>query len=242
MTTKIEFYDRVVRSLSGGLVDVELEEEDLDVAFQLAKQTYTKIGNANEERDFYSLTVTKGVHTYNLTEEGILSISNIIRPKRGGLTSYEDPFVQSAYELMFNYNAYGSSQMFILYDLTMQMEENIRQYTVAESEWIHNKRQNTLRFLKAPTADGIYVLDCYHTPTDEQLYDNLWVFKYTLAEAKCILGRAYRKFGTLPSPTGESQIDGNDLVTEGKDEKNQLEESVMDFQYGEADGLGVYIG
>ena len=244
--TKNEFFDRIIASLSGGLVDVELGVEDMDVAYKLAKQTYLQLGNANQERDFYSLAVTAGTLEYTLTvpsgDPEILSISAVLRSNELGGSGFSDPFVLSAYNQMFSPDTGSSNSVWIIYDLTKQMQDTIRQYTVYESEWVHNRRKNSVKFLKAPQQDGVYLLDCYHTPADESLYDDLWVFKYTLAEAKCILGRAYRKFGSLASPTGETQIDGNDLVTEGKEEKRELEEAIMDMQYGDEDAIGVYFG
>lgn len=49
-----------------------------------------------------------------------------------------------------------------------------------------------------------------------------WVRQYTLALAKELLGIIRSKFGTIPIPGAELQLDGSDLKTAAKDEKEKL--------------------
>lgn len=236
---QLEFAEEVITNLSGTLVDVELDIDDVFHAFKQAKRTWIQYGQENTERGFYKLEVNRDTVTYNIPDS-IISVSEVIKPSGNGISS-QDPFVMQGYQNLFSYSSGGSSA-FIIYDLALQLIENRRQYIVADPEFIFNRRSHTIRFLKAPTSDQVWALDCFHLPSDEALMDDLWIFRYTVAECKMILGRAYRKFGTLPSPVGTDQIDGNDLVNEGKEEKQRLEEEIGEFIHGDPIGLGVFIG
>lgn len=54
----------------------------------------------------------------------------------------------------------------------------------------------------------------------------MWIKKYTLALAKEILGRIRGKFGSLPVPDAEVQMDADALLAEGKEEQEKLMEDL----------------
>jgi hypothetical protein len=70
---------------------------------------------------------------------------------------------------------------------------------------------------------------------DESIYDNLWILNYATALSKITLGMIRRKFSNFSSigNTGIS-LDGSDLISEGQQEKEKLEEELKDEE--------VYIG
>ncbi len=49
-----------------------------------------------------------------------------------------------------------------------------------------------------------------------------WIREFTLALAKELLGLIRSKFSTVPIPGGELTLNGGDLVTQGRDEKDKL--------------------
>lgn len=238
-----DFFEEIRTDLSGNLVDVELSDDDVFHAFKMARRSWNQYGNNNEDRRFYELDVTKGVKEYTLSQ-GVdpVVINHVVRPQAGGFAS-DDPFTQSAWQNVFDFQYSSSGNIFMIYDLTAQLLEQAKQYSVYESEFIYTRGTKKITFLKAPPADQKWLLDAYFPTSDDDLMaNNLWVFRYTAAEAKRILGRAYRKFGSLPSPVGTDQIDGNDLVSEAEQEKQKLEEDIMEFVYGEPDGMSILIG
>ena len=63
----------------------------------------------------------------------------------------------------------------------------------------------------------------YSRPLTQAEVDNYtWIRKYALAWAKEKLGRIRSKFGTMPSPTGETSLDGPTLLSESMQEKTDL--------------------
>ncbi len=49
-----------------------------------------------------------------------------------------------------------------------------------------------------------------------------WIRQYTLAGAKEVLGLIRSKFGSVPIPSGDLQLNGSDLLSQGQNEKEKL--------------------
>lgn len=49
-----------------------------------------------------------------------------------------------------------------------------------------------------------------------------WIFEYTLALATVLLGRVRSKFKSIPGPGVDLQLNGDDLVTQGRDDMDKL--------------------
>jgi len=77
--------------------------------------------------------------------------------------------------------------------------------------------------------------------SDEQIYGSTWILDFATAECKITLGRIRNKFGNFAAMgnTGIS-LDGSDLIAEGKEEKEQLRESLKNEEVYE--GYGIYMG
>lgn len=80
-----------------------------------------------------------------------------------------------------------------------------------------------------------YVSDPSDIPYEEITYCKInqpgkqWVKKYFLALCKETLGRILQKYTTVPIPGGEVTMDGAELRSEAKDEKDQLIEKLRDM-------------
>lgn len=62
---------------------------------------------------------------------------------------------------------------------------------------------------------------------NENFYTSDWIFDYALAECKIILGRIRSKFAGFTSIGNTGiELDGGDLISEGKEEKTALEETL----------------
>jgi len=79
------------------------------------------------------------------------------------------------------------------------------------------------------------------TELEEQLYDEDWILDYVTALSKISLGMIRRKPSTF-SGLGSSGVglDGSDLISEGKEEKDDLETRLRDEEAYE--GYGIEIG
>ena len=238
------FYDDIIFHLSGTLIDVELELEDVDRAFRYAVQQYKQKGSDNHDRVLIPLAVQKNQNEYDLSGKNINTINNIIRFKTLSGIFADEPFSQAITNDFFGNLRRNNDSSFLTFDLTMQMVENSEFYTAEEPNFQYLRNQEKLFLLNPPDhqPNDDWMLDAY-IHLDDRGYENiLWVKDFTLAHCKQVLGRAYRQFGSIPSPTGETQTDGNDLVKEAQQEKEALLEQIDNFTDGDGDALGVFIG
>ena len=74
----------------------------------------------------------------------------------------------------------------------------------------------------------------FNTPYGPLNYDTVniwvrnWIAQYTLALSTIQLGRIRSKFKTFPIPGADLQLNGEDLVTQGREDKDKLETSLRE--------------
>ena len=82
------------------------------------------------------------------------------------------------------------------------------------------------------TTNGT-VSDMSNAPFNNMLYSQInhpgknWIIRYTLAAVKVIVGLIRRKYSVIPIPDGDISLDGDTLVSEGKEEKKDLIEELQ---------------
>lgn len=69
-----------------------------------------------------------------------------------------------------------------------------------------------------------------------------WIVRWTIAEAKQILGQAYRKFQSVAGPTGEVSLNGDSLISEAQQEKEALLMDIENFVDGAIDYAPIVFG
>ena len=84
-------------------------------------------------------------------------------------------------------------------------------------------------------SDGGRVTNVGNTPYDNQKYDQInsvgrqWIFEYTLALAKEILGLVRGKYGTIPIPNADVTLNQSDLLQQAQKEKDDLILRLRDY-------------
>ena len=234
------FKNDITTALGGNLIDVELTQADYDFAFDKAKRIFVQRGNNNFDRKFLSIDVVPDTFVYTLpASENIDTIVRIIKP-RSTLAS-ENPFHVVTINEMFGGLYSGSSNM-LTWELGLQALDNINIYLLNDTQYTWKKRTNTLTLLDNPVLAEAWFIELYADLSDEEYQDVIWVRNYTIAEAKIILGMAYRKFQSLTSPSGETGLAGDAMIAEGKEEQLLLLESIGDYVDGDVAGSVFIIG
>jgi hypothetical protein len=119
----------------------------------------------------------------------------------------------------------------------MQQIENAKRYMSYDVQFIHDKFRNNITLLKRPERTTIWLLECYLNLSEKEYMQIDWIFRWALAELKHTLGIAYRKFQSLPSPTGETSLSGSEYIQEAKEEKEALMEDIVNG----VDGADSYV-
>jgi hypothetical protein len=236
------FIDDMGIALGSSLVDVELTNDDYSFAFDQAKRTFIQRGNNNYDRKFYSLAVTTDQTIYDIpTTENIDTIVKIIKP-RSSFGYAANPHQAATIENFFNGSSGGNGFDAMSYQLGLQLMEQFDIFIAYETQFIWTKRNNQLTLLNPPKVDETWMAEVYADLSDSEYEQVLWIRNYTIAGLKIILGRAYRKFSALSTPTGESSLDGDQLVSEGKEEQLMLLENIADYVDGDPIGSVFLIG
>jgi hypothetical protein len=98
--------------------------------------------------------------------------------------------------------------------------------------WYFYKNLDDLNAYSAQTSGSVVsnpgTIDMSEIPyTDFNSPSKRWVKQYTLAICKEIMGRIRSKFSTLPIPDSEITLDGDQLISEAREEKDQLREYIL---------------
>lgn len=234
---RLDFIQDVQMALSGSLVDVELEEAEIMWAFRRALSNYQQYGSNDFRRAFYKLSVERNKTVYDIPES-INTTIRIIKPSHG--FALDDDLSMAIFNEFFVGKGYGSTDGdFLSYEMFLQKMDRHRKYFAYDEQMIHDEFNNTIELLKTPKGDQTWYLECYKNLEDHEYMKVNWIFRWTVAESKILLGQAYRKFSSLPSPTGEVSIDGASMIQEGNDEKNRLREEAENG--GDGSGTAGYM-
>ena len=95
-----------------------------------------------------------------------------------------------------------------------------------------------LTILQRPFAQGEQILLRTHNYRPDyillqDIYAKQWLYDYTLAVCKQMLGEARSKFASLAGPQGGVQLNGNDLIAQSQTEIEKLEEDLKVFNLQE---------
>lgn len=224
---KVDFNNLMNTRLGGNLIDVELSIKDYDAAFELAKLTYRQKGNDNLSYNFYAISVSSSVSEYTIPSE-IDKIIKVIKPRSGQSGNSDDPFDIKVIQSIFEGLTFGVPYL-VTYELLHQNLELLSLYAVDDIPFFHDRLNNKIKFLRLPKANEGWFLECYKKNTDDNYRDMLWIQEFTLAELKITLGRAYSKFSSISTPAGDIQLNGKDLIDEGKEDKNKLIADIANY-------------
>lgn len=271
-----ENYLSLEGSTTGSLLNYKLQQANLGAIVRLAEQYGEEAGvGGTVTWRTGSLTLTKGVQTYDMTSwasssgivEGNLEIKEIFYQATPAITRYFDPYagVGSADVggLMDQFGFGGMSPginfmlMPINYDLQILQAIEFND-TIRRSNYSFELVNNQLRIFPIPlgrqnlhfkyilktdrnraTVSGSLgvgvVTDVSTVPYTNPTYSYInsigrqWVFEYTLALSKEMLGYVRGKYTTVPIPGAEVTLNQQDLISAATAEKSSLIERLRGY-------------
>lgn len=236
-----DFKEEIYTMLGDSMTEVELNDTDLSVAFRRAKRTFQQKGPNNYRKGYYCFTVSPDKVDYFLPKEVDTAIK-IIRPDYTWWSA-EDPLALAAYNNLFAGMGTTTRGDWLSLEMLGQQLEIWNRYAAQDIDFNHDKMRSTLRLLQPPRRSEQWILEVYSNLTDEEYMEMLWIQSWAITEAKIILGAAYRKFSSLPSPDGSSvSLSGDQMIQEAKEEQRLLLEDIENQVSGDVDWYGVYIG
>jgi hypothetical protein len=208
--------------LGDGIIDLELDPQHYEAAYNYAIKVYRQRAQAATEESYTLFTVEKNVDTYTLPSE-FINVRCIYRRTIGletgpGASSF-DPFSSAILNTyLLNYNYAGGMATYDFYagyvELAARMFGGYVVYTF-------NPVTKVMRIVRDPKASGERVLIWADIQkTEEVLLQDpgagVWIGDFILANLKLIIGEAREKFATIAGPGGGTSLNGTAMKAEGK--------------------------
>ena len=208
--------------LGGDIIDLELDPQHYDAAFNYAVRVYRQRAQNATVESYTLMTVVKNVSEYTLPQE-FINVRSLFRRtvglETGPSSSSFDPFSSAILNTyLLNYNYTGGMATYDFYagyvELAARMFGGYVNYTF-------NPVTKVLRVVRdfKGTGERILVWADVQRPVVELLQDpgaGPWIGDFTLATLKSIIGEAREKFSTIAGPGGGTTLNGTAMKAEAK--------------------------
>lgn len=111
--------------------------------------------------------------------------------------------------------------------LFKQYEETFERVSSRNGGWEFLEDSHTIKLYPTPQMEGGMVSVHYLQRKKDWSQVHQWMNEYALALSKIMIGRIRSKFTNIVSPGGGVSLDGQNILTEGLEEKKQLEKDLI---------------
>ena len=225
---KEDLFKNLRYRLGDGIVDVELDPEHYEAAYQYAIKIYRQRAQNSTQESYTLMTIEKNVDVYTLPDE-FINVRQVFRRTVGletgpSATSF-DPFSSAILNTyLLNYNYAGG---LATYDFYAQYIELAARMFGGYVIYTFNPVTKQIRIVRDPkgTGEKILIWADIIRPEQQLLLDpgaGIWIGDWTLSQLKLILGEAREKFASIAGPGGGTTLNGAALKSEGKAMQDQL--------------------
>ncbi len=232
---KEELFQNLKLRLGEGMVDVELDPEHYEAAYQYAVKVYRQRAQNSTVESYTLMELEAHKDTYTLPKE-FINVRQVFRRtiglETGPSSSSFDPFSSAILNTyLLNYNHAGGLATYDLYagyiELTARMFGGYVIYTF-------NPVTKQIRLVRDVKGSGekILIWADIQRPEAELLQDpgaGVWIGDWTLSVLKATLGEAREKFATIAGPGGGSTLNGSSLKNESKEMQAALLEDLKRY-------------
>jgi hypothetical protein len=219
--------------LGEGIIDVELDAEHYESAYQKTIGVYRQRAQNAYEESYSFLELVADIDTYTLPQE-VIQVRQIYRRTFGNSTgpfaSNFDPFTQASLNVyLMNFNVAGGLATYDFY--TQYVEQAARMFGnfVVYTFNPVTKKLQMMRDWKG-TGENVLLWTYNLKPEISLLSDfqiSQWIRDYMVANCKMIIGEAREKFGTIAGPQGGGTLNGAAMKSEAQ---TQMDALIMDLK------------
>ena len=232
---KESMFDNIRYRLGDGIVDLELDPEHYEAAYNIAVKVYRQRAENSVQESYTLLTVAKDQDTYTLPAE-FINVRQVYRRTIGletgpGASSF-DPFSSAILNTyLLNYNYAGGLATYDFYagyvELAARMFGGFVIYTF-------DPVTKTIRFVRDFKGSGeqILIWADITRPETSLLQDpgiSPWLENYVLATVTITIGQAREKFSTIQGPGGGTALNGAAMKAEGLAAQEQCLKDLRDY-------------
>jgi hypothetical protein len=228
----------VSAQLGANIIDVELDPEDYEAAYQKTLGTYRQRAQNAYEESYSFMYLVKDENIYQLPQE-VISVRQIFRRTFGDATgpfaSNFDPFAQASLNVyLMNFNVAGG---LATYDFYSQYVELAARMFGGYINYTYNPVTKKLQLIRDPKGSNeAILLWTYNLKPEINLLSDFqisqWMRDYMVANCKMIIGEAREKFGTIAGPQGGSTLNGTAMKTEAQAQMDALLEQLKAYVDG----------
>ena len=237
-TLKQNLFDYVRLQLGSQIIDLELDAEHYEAAYQRTIGVYRQRAQNAYEESYTFLELVTNVNIYDMPQE-VISVRQIFRRTFGDSTgpfaSNFDPFSQASMNVyLMNFNVAGG---LATYDFYSQYVELAGRMFGAYMNYTYNPVTKKLQLIRDPKGTGESVLMwCYNLKPEFNLLSDFqiqqWIRDYMVANCKMIIGEAREKFATLAGPQGGSSLNGAAMKAEAQVAMDKCLEDLKNYVDG----------
>jgi hypothetical protein len=237
-TLKQNLIDYVRLQLGDQIVDVELDAEHYEAAYQKTIGTYRQRAQGAYEESYSFLELVKDVNIYTLPQE-VIQVRQIFRRTFGNSTgpfaTNFDPFTQASMNVyLMNFNVAGG---LATYDFYTQYVELAARMFGGYVNYTFNPVTKKLQMVRDWKGTGENVLLwTYNLKPEVNLLSDFqisqWIKDYMVANCKYIIGEAREKFGTIAGPQGGGTLNGAAMKSEAQVQMDSLIEQLKNYVDG----------
>lgn len=223
--------------LGGTSIPVHLEMIDYMFAFESGLNIYRGRSSRSINQTFGFLELQPGLVTYQLHER----IDVVRRITRSGgafggighIGAFEPFGAATANTIMRGATGGAGAIDLVTFEFMAQYQETLGRLFAREINFHYRPENRTLVIQQTPKAREVVLLEISVLKSVSELLNDHWSYdwlqKYTLAASKAMLGEKYSLFATISGPTGGSVMKGEQLKQAGEQEKERLEQEILDF-------------
>jgi hypothetical protein len=237
-TLKQTLIDYVQLQLGSQIVDIELDDEHYEAAYQKTIGTYRQRAQNAYEESYIFMELVRDVNIYTLPQE-VITVRQIFRRTFGDSTgpfaSNFDPFSQASMNVyLMNFNVAGG---LATYDFYSQYVELAGRMFGAYMNYTWNPVTKKLQLIRDPKGTGENVLLwCYNLKPEVNLLQDFqisqWIRDYMVANCKYIIGEAREKFGQIAGPQGGGTLNGTAMKGEAQAQMDVQIEQLKNYVDG----------
>jgi hypothetical protein len=237
-TLKQNLFDYVRLQIGDQIVDLELDAEHYEAAYQRTIGVYRQRAQNAYEESYSFLELVTNVNIYDMPQE-VITVRQIFRRTFGDSTgpfaSNFDPFSQASRNVyLMNFNVAGG---LATYDFYSQYVELAGRMFGAYMNYTYNPVTKKLQLIRDPKGTGEAVLMwTYNLKPEFNLLSDFqiqqWIRDYMVAACKMIIGEAREKFGTIAGPQGGGTLNGTAMKSEAQTQMDALLEDLRRYVDG----------
>lgn len=237
-TLKQNLIDYVRLQLGDQIIDIELDAEHYEAAYQRTLGVYRQRAQNAYEESYTFLELVTNVNIYDMPQE-VITVRQIFRRTFGDSTgpfaSNFDPFSQASMNVyLMNFNVAGG---LATYDFYSQYVEMAGRMFGAYMNYTFNPVTKKLQLIRDPKGTGESVLMwTYNLKPEFNLLSDFqivqWFRDYMVANCKMIIGEAREKFGTIAGPQGGGTLNGSAMKAEAQVAMDKLVEDLRNYVDG----------